>query len=106
MVSTTDRHLSVAPRCASATRRTISASVVLFQAEPTIALSSRLFGSNRPGVSTNTSWEVPLTAIPLILNLVVCALWVTIEILEPTRQLKQGRLADIGFSDQCDEPGP
>ncbi len=67
-----------------------------FQAERTMARSSRRRGLKMPGVSTRMIWAAPCMATPRTGKRVVCTFWVTIETLAPTMRLTRVDLPAFG----------
>src|SRR5262245_39231264 len=87
---------SSTPRFASISTAAISASSTPVHAVVTIARSSRRLGAKMPGVSMNTSCELPTIAMPLNKVRVVCALWDTMATLVPTSALTSVDLPTLG----------
>src|SRR5215475_628723 len=81
---------------ASISRATMSASVAPLQAASTMARSSRRRGAKMPGVSMNTSWLAPSTAMPRTRVRVVCTLRLTMLTLAPTSVLTSVDLPAFG----------
>src|SRR5581483_6916586 len=84
------------PRAASMSTTTMSASAAPPQAASTMARSRRRRGAKMPGVSMNTSWLAPSTAMPRTGLRVVCTLWLTIDTLAPTSRLTSVDLPAFG----------
>src|SRR6476660_4208439 len=84
------------PLAASISRTMVSASPAPPQAASTMARSRRRRGAKIPGVSMNTSWLAPSTAMPRTGIRVVCTLRLTMLILAPTRVLTSVDLPAFG----------
>src|SRR5262249_33506857 len=84
------------PRLASIISATMSASCAPVQADVTMARSSRRRGAKIPGVSTNTSCDLPSIAMPRTSVRVVCTFELTIVTLAPTSALTSVDLPTLG----------